>query len=186
MTPQTVLKDSEEKMKRALAAVTRALGEMRGGRATPAMVEHVTVECYGSSMPLKQLAAITAPEPKLLVIQPWDAKVVQDIDRAIQKAGLGFTPVVDGKVVRLPVPSLTGERRDELTKLAHKMSEEGRVSVRGVRRDANESIKTFKSQKQLSEDESFKIQEQVQQLTDKYIHEINTLLSAKERTLQSV
>ena len=186
MTPiQQLYKDLEEKMKRALATVTREFAELRGGRASPAFVEHVTVEYYGAATPLKQLAAITAPEPRLLVIQPWDAKVVPDIEKAIQQAGLGITPVVDGRLTRPPIPPLTGERRTELTKLVHKVAEEGRVSIRTLRRDANETVKRFKTEKQISEDESFKSQEQVQQLTDRYIGQIDALVKSKEQELQS-
>ena len=183
---QTLFKDSEEKMKQAVTFVTREFSEIRGGRANPAMVEHLHVDYYGTATPLKQLAAITAPEPRLLVIQPWDANAASDIEKAIQKAGLGITPVVDGKVVRLPIPQLTGERREELTKIAHKMAEEGRVQVRNVRRDANESIKKLKAQKQASEDEAFKAQEQIQKLTDRYIGQIDALLKAKEQELHNV
>ena len=179
-------KDIEEQMKRAIAAVTRGLGELRGGRASPALVEHMTVDYYGASTPLKQLAAITAPEPRLLVIQPWDAKVVPEIEKAIMKAGLGITPQVDGKVVRLPIPALTGDRRDELVKLAHKLAEDGRVSIRNARRDANEATKDLKGKKQLSEDEHFKAQDQVQKLTDRYIEQVNALLKTKEQELHSV
>ena len=187
MTPiQQLYKDLEEKMKRALATVTREFAELRGGRASPAFVEHVTVEYYGAATPLKQLAAITAPEPRLLVIQPWDAKVVPDIEKAIQQAGLGITPVVDGRLIRLPIPPLTGERRTELTKLVHKVAEEGRVSIRTLRRDANETVKRFKTEKQISEDESFKSQEQVQKLTDRYVGQIDGLVKQKEQELQSV
>ena len=181
----TLYKDAEEKMKRAVATVTREFSEIRGGRATPALVEHVTVDYYGAPTPLKQLAAITAPEPTLLVIQPWDTKVVQEIEKAIQKASLGITPVVDGKLVRLPIPSLTGERRDELTKLIHKMAEEGRVNIRTIRRDANDAVKKLKIDKQISEDEAFKAQEHVQQLTDKHIAQIDALVKTKEQALHS-
>ena len=179
-------KDAEDKMKRAVATVTREFAEVRGGRATPALVEHVTVDYYGAATPLKQLAAITAPEPGLLVIQPWDAKATQEIEKAIQKASLGLTPIVDGKLVRLPIPTLTGERREELTKVIHKMAEEGRVNIRTLRRDANETAKKLKTDKSISEDESFKAQEHIQQLTDKYIEEINRLVKAKEQELHSV
>jgi len=186
MTPlQTLYKEVEEKMKRALATVTREFGELRGGRASPAFVEHVTVEYYGAATPLKQVAAITAPEPRLIVIQPWDAKVVPDIEKAIQQAGLGITPVVDGRLIRLPIPPLTGERRTELVKLVHKVAEEGRVSIRTLRRDANETVKKFKTEKQISEDESFQSQEQVQKLTDRYIGQIDALVTSKEQELQS-
>lgn len=185
MPIQTLFKDSEEKMKRAMATVTREFGELRGGRANPSLVEHVTVDYYGANTALKQLAAITAPEPRLLVIQPWDASLVPQIEKAIQKAGLGLTPQIDGKILRLPIPSLSGERRAELTKVAHKMAEEGRVHIRNVRRDANEAVKQLKTQKQASEDEAFKAQDHVQKLTDRYIGQIDALLKAKEQELQS-
>ena len=183
---QNLFKESEEKMKRAAATVTREFAELRGGRATPALVEHVTVDYYGAPTPLKQLAAITAPEPHLLVIQPWDAKVAPDIDKAIQKASLGLTPVLDGKLVRLPIPPLTGERREELTRLVHKMAEEGRVNIRTIRRDANEAIKKLKTDKQISEDDAFKGQDHIQKLTDKYIEQTNALVKTKEQELHSV
>ena len=183
---QTLNKDVEEKMKRAVATVTREFAEIRGGRATPAFVEHVTVEYYGTATPLKQLAAVTAPEPRLLVIQPWDATLAPEIEKAIQKAGLGITPIVDGKLIRLPIPPLTGERREDLTKLVHRIAEEGRVSVRTVRRDANESVKKLKTDKQISEDEAFKGQDFIQKLTDRYIEQINTLVKSKEQELQNV
>ncbi len=183
---QNLYKEGEEKMKRAVATVTREFSEIRGGRATPAFVEHVTVEYYGTATPLKQLAAVTAPEPRLLVIQPWDAKLVPDIEKAIQKAGLGISPVVDGKLIRLPIPPLTGDRRDELTKLVHKIAEESRVSIRTIRRDANEAVKKLKAEKQMSEDEAFKSQDAIQKLTDKYIEQINALVKTKEQELHTV
>lgn len=183
MLPLAFLKDLEDKMKRAVATVSREFGEIRGGRATPGLVEHVTVDYYGAATPLRQLAAITAPEPSLLVVQPWDGALAAEIEKAIQKAGLGVTPVVDGKLIRLPIPPLTGERRDELTKLIHRLAEEGRVNIRTLRRDANEAVKKLKTDKQLSEDEAFKAQDQVQKLTDRYIEQITQLVSAKEREL---
>ncbi len=185
VTSQQVFKDGEEKMKRTVVSVVRQLSELRGGRASPSLIEHVMVDYYGALTPLKQLAAITAPEPRLLVIQPWDAKAAPEIEKAIQKAGLGLTPVVDGKIVRLPIPPLTGERRVELTRVAHKLAEEGRVAVRNVRRDANEVVKKLKAEKQMSEDEAFKSQDQIQRLTDRYIEEINKVLAAKEQELSA-
>ena len=182
----TLYKDVEEKMKKAVAAVTRELSELRGGRANPAVVEHVTVDYYGAPTPLKQLAAITAPEPTMLLIQPWDSKAVQDIEKAILKAGIGMTPVVDGKLLRLPVPPLTGERRAELVKVVHKLAEEGRVSIRTLRRDANEAVKKFKADKHISEDDSFTAQDHIQKLTDKHIGQIDALVKAKEHELHSV
>ena len=182
---QNLYKDLEDKMKRTITTVTRELREIRGGRASPTLVEHVTVDYYGAPTPLKQLAAITAPEPHLLMIQPWDASAAVEIEKAIQKASLGLTPVMDGKVVRLPIPPLTGERRDELAKLVHRMAEEGRVSIRTIRRDANETAKKLKTDKQISEDDAFKAQEHIQQLTDRYIEQINALAKTKEQELHS-
>jgi len=182
---QQLYKDAEEKMKRALTTVTREFAEVRGGRATPAFVEHVTVDYYGAATPLKQVAAITAPEPRLIVIQPWDAQVTPEIEKAILKAGLGITPVVDGKLIRLPIPPLTGERRTDLIKLVHKVAEESRVNIRTLRRDANEAVKKLKADKQISEDESFKSQEQIQKLTDRYIGQIDALVKSKEQELQT-
>ena len=183
--PPTFFKDIDEKMKRAEHTVARELAEVRGGRASPAMVEPITVEYYGASTPLKQLAAITAPDPRLLVIQPWDGALVPEIERAILKAGLGMTPVVDGKLVRLPIPPLTGERREELKRVAHRVAEEGRVAIRAVRRDANEAVKKLKTDKQASEDEAFKAQEQIQKATDRYIEHLNQALAAKEQELSA-
>ena len=187
MTAQlpTLYKDLEDKMKRALGTVTREVAELRGGRATPAMLDHITVDYYGTATPIKVVATVTSPEANMLVIQPWDAKVAPDIEKAIQKAGLGITPIMDGKIIRLPIPPLTGERRQELVKLSHKLAEEGRVNVRTLRRDANEAVKKLKNDRQISEDESFKAQEAIQKLTDRYIEQINGLVKAKEQELNS-
>ncbi len=180
-----LLKDAEEKMKKAMAVVTRQLGEVRGGRASPSLVEHITVAYYGTPTPLKQLAAVTAPEPRLLVVQPWDASLVQEIEKAILQSGLGISPAIDGKMLRLPIPALTTERRADLTKLVHKMAEEGRVAVRTVRRDTNETLKQLKGEKKITEDDVFDSQADVQKLTDKYIAQIDALLKAKEHELTS-
>ena len=183
---QTVFKDVEDKMKHAIANVTREFAAVRGGRATPALVDHITVDYYGAPTPIKAVAAVTSPEVNMLVIQPWDAKLVPEIEKAIQKASVGITPVVDGKLIRLPIPPLTGERREELTKVVHKMAEEGRVSIRTLRRDANETVKKLKTDKQISDDDAFKGQDHIQKLTDKYIEQITTLVKAKEQELHSV
>ena len=183
---QALFKDTEEKMKKSLASLTREFSSIRGGRATPELVEHVTVEYYGTATPLKAVAAITAPEPNLLVIQPWDTKMVAEIEKGILKASIGINPVVEGKIVRLPIPPLTGERREELIKVIHKMAEEGRVNIRTIRRDANEAVKKLKTDKQVSEDESFKGMDQIQKLTDKYIANVDSLVKSKEQELHSV
>ncbi len=186
VTLPSVLHEAEEKMKKALASMEREFATVRGGRASPMMIEGVMVEYYGTPTPLKQLATITTPEPRLLLIQPWDRSVIGAIDKAILQAGLGVTPQQDGKVVRLPIPQLTQERRAELDKLIRKMAEDGRVSVRTVRRDANEALKQLKVEKTISEDDAFKAQERIQHMTDDSIHRVDALLKAKEQELQVV
>ena len=187
MTPmQTLHKDAEDKMKRAVGTITREFSEIRGGRATPAFLDHVMVDYYGAATPLIKLAVVTSPEVRMLVIQPYDANSTTDIEKAIQKAGLGLTPVVDGKLIRLPIPPLTGERREELIKLVHKLAEEGRISIRTLRRDANEMVKKLKTEKQISEDDAFKAQDHIQKLTDRYIEQINALVKTKEQELHTV
>lgn len=183
---QQLVKDSEEKMKKSLASVARQFGEVRGGRANPSLVEHLTISYYGTPTPLKQLAAITAPEPRMLMVQPWDANAVAEIEKSILQSDVGITPIRDGKLLRLPVSPLTTERRQELVKLVHKMAEEDRVTIRTLRRDANEHIKKMKSDKHISEDDAFKTQNEIQKLTDKYISEIDALLKSKEHELSSV
>ncbi len=182
---QQFIYDAEEKMKKSIASVIRQFGEVRGGRANPSLVEHLTIAYYGTPTPLKQLAAITAPDARMLVVQPWDANALPEIEKALLQSELGVTPVRDGKLLRLPVPPLTAQRRQDLTKLVHKMAEEDRVSIRTLRRDANEHIKKLKSDKQTSEDDAFKAQTAIQKLTDKYIAQIDELLKAKEQELLS-
>ena len=186
MTPLQVLyKEVEDKNKKALENVKHSFQEIRGGRATPALLDHVVVDYYGAMTPLKQLGAITAPEPRLLLVQPWDAKAVPDIDRAIQKASLGLMPQVDGKLIRVPIPPLSGERRQELVKVVHKMAEEGRVSIRNIRRDAMESMKKLKADNKATEDDVKEANQHIQKITDGYVEQINTMLKAKEEELQS-
>ena len=186
MTPvQVLLKDAEEKMKKTVAVASRQFAEVRGGRANPALVEHVMVPYYGTPTPLKQLAAVTAPEARMLVVQLWDANAMQDVEKAILQSGLGITPMVDGKVLRLPVPPLTTERRTELTKLLHKMAEEARIAIRTIRRDLLEHVKKQKADKQLTEDDVFDAQNDAQKVTDKHVGEIDALLKAKEQELAS-
>ncbi|MBI4356193.1 MAG: ribosome recycling factor [Candidatus Omnitrophica bacterium] len=183
---ETILHDAEDKMKKAAGNVSRAFNELRGGRASTSLVESVKVDYYGTPTPIKQLATLSTPEPRLLVIQPWDANLVSAVVQAIQKSDLGVTPQADGKLVRVPVPALTKERRDELDHLARKMAEDGRIAIRTVRRDANEAVKKLEKDKLASRDEAFKAQERVQKLTDQHIHSIDEHLQAKEQELLAV
>lgn len=182
---QQLHKDVDDKMKKSLATVTRELSEIRGGRASPGMLEHVTVDYYGAVTPIKALAAITAPAANMIVVQPYDTNSLNEIQKSIQKAGLGITPVVDGKLIRLPIPALTGDRRNDLIKIVHKFAEEGRVSLRTIRRDANEAIKKLKAANLATEDDVFKSEADIQKTTDRYIGQIDGLVKQKESELSS-
>ena len=186
MTLPALLHDAEEKMKKTFANVEREFASLRGGRASSAMVEGVMVDYFGTPTPLKQLATINAPEPRLLVIQPWDRSALGAIEKALLQASLGVTPQPDGKIIRLPIPQLTQERRAELGRLIRKMAEDGRVSIRTVRRDANEALKKLKADKTISEDECFKAQERIQHLTDDCIRRVDAALKTKEQELAVV
>lgn len=182
----TILHDADSHMQKTVANVQREFSELRGGRATPAMLDGVRVDYYGTSTPLKQLAAISAPEPRLLVVQPWDATAVPEIEKALQKSNVGGNPVLDGKIIRIPLSALTQERRAELDKLVRKLAEEGRVSVRNIRRDAKDAVLKAQHDKLIGEDDAFAAQEQLQQRTDKAIHEIDAMLQTKETELKTL
>ncbi|NLY88138.1 MAG: ribosome recycling factor [Firmicutes bacterium] len=181
-----VLKTSQESMEKVIAATKRDFSTIRTGRANPAILERVQVECYGSLTPLKQIAGISAPEPRLLVVQPWDKSIINDVEKAIQKADLGLNPTNDGTVIRLAIPQLTEERRKELVRMVKKEAEEKRVLVRNVRRDAKEKVKKMEKDGLISEDESRKAMDEIQKLTDKYVAEIDKLLAAKEAEIMEV
>ena len=183
---QTLLKDTEAKMQKALEVVLREFNTLRTGRATPSLVEGIRVDYFGTPTPLKQLAGITAPDPKMLLIQPWDANVVQEIEKALQKSDLGLTPVVEGKTIRVPVPPLSTERRDELIKIAHRQSEEGKVTLRNIRHIAKDSIEKLFKDKSITEDEKFKNLDLLQKLTDRYDAKVGALLAGKEAELKVV
>ncbi|MFO7311057.1 MAG: ribosome recycling factor [Bacillota bacterium] len=183
---RALLQEAEEKMKQAVQAARRDLAAIRTGRANPSLLERVEVDYYGTLLPINQLASISVPEPRLLVIQPWDKNAVKMIEKAILKSDLGLTPTTDGNVLRIQLPPLTEERRKELARLARKEAEDKRVAVRNVRRDVNDAIKKLEKDGQLSEDESRRAQAQVQELTDRYIKEIDDLLAAKEKEILEV
>jgi ribosome recycling factor len=187
MTPaKKVLADYEEKMKKVVTATKREFAAVRTGRASVSLVEGIHIDYYGAPTPLKQLANISTPDVKLILIQPWDPSSIGEIEKAIQKSNLGVMPSNDGKVVRISIPPLSEERRQELIKITKKMAEDGRVSLRTVRRDANEHLKKLEKDKLATEDESFKTQEEIQKLTDKYIKEIDQILAEKDKELMEV
>lgn len=178
-----VLGRAEASMKKAVEAAVREFAGVRTGRASAALLQGITVECYGTSSPLQQIATVAIPETRLITIQPWDQSLVPAIEKAILKSDLGITPASDGRVLRLSIPPLTEERRKELVRVVRRMSEEGRIAIRNVRRDANDRLKALEKKKEISEDEMKKTTESVQKLTDKYIKQIDTALANKEKEI---
>jgi len=181
-----IINDAEDRMKKSVEHLSKDLASLRAGRANPAMVEKLTVEYYGVNTPINQLANITVPEARLLVIQPWDKSIIADIEKSIMKSDLGITPSNDGNVIRIAIPQLTEERRKDLVKVVKKRAEEARVAVRNIRREANEMLKSSEKDKLISEDESKKGVDEVQKLTDRYIKNIDTVLQAKEKEIMEV
>lgn len=183
MAAKEILHQTEEKMKKALESMNREFSEIRTGRASPALVEGLHIDYYGTPTLLKQLASISAPDVHLIVIQPWDVTAILEIEKAIMKSNLGITPSNDGKIVRLSVPPLSKERRQELARIVHKMSEEGRVSLRTIRRDAKEAVEKLEKDKLIPEDDKFRSIDELQKLVDKYIAKIDELLKSKEKEI---
>ena len=178
-----VLDESSKKMDKAVNAYKRELTRVRTGRATPALLDGIMVDYYGSQMPINQVASISVPESRQLVIQAWDQNVLPEIEKAILKSELGLTPNNDGKVVRVSIPPLTEERRKDLVKLVNKMAEEARVAVRNVRRDHMERLKKMKKDKEISEDEMYKLQDELQKITDDHIETIDNIRADKEKEI---
>ncbi len=174
---------TEKEMRRAVEATLKGFNGVRTGRASLTLLDGLMVEAYGSSVPVNQVATLSVPETRLITVQPWDASLLPAIERAVLKSDLGVTPANDGKVVRIPIPSLTEERRKELVKVVRKIGEEGRVAVRNARRDANEWLKRKERQKEAPEDEVKKGLELIQTLTDRSIKEIDELLAKKEKEI---
>lgn len=181
-----VASEAEDKMKKALEVLRKDYSSMRAGRATPALLDKVMVDYYGVPTPINQMANVSVPEPRMLVIQPWDKSVIASIEKAIQKSDLGLTPNNDGTVIRLAIPQLTQERRNELVKSAKKKAEDTRVAVRNIRRDANDHLKTLQKEKLISEDDDKRAMEDMQKLTDKYVKEIDHVLEHKEQEIMEV
>jgi ribosome recycling factor len=182
----SVLSDANARMKKAVDHTLHEFSTIHTGKASPAMVESVMVEAYGSMMPLKGCAAITTPDPRMIQIQPWDKGVLRAIEKALQMANIGVNPVVDGSLIRLPFPELSRERRQEFVKTAQRLAEEGRVAVRHVRRDAMEAAKKLKKDGKISEDDEKRLEKDVQTATDKAIKDIDSHLAHKEKDLLTV
>ena len=178
--------DAEERMKKALEAVRRELSGIRSGKATPQLLDTVRVEAYGQHVSLKEVGQVSAPEPRLLVVQPWDKSLVKVISRAIQTSDLGLNPTDDGQVVRIPVPALTEERRKDLVKLVARLVEEGRVHMRQVRHDVNKDIRHKQDAGEVSEDDAKRLETEVQKLTDRYVGLADELLKKKTAEVMEV
>lgn len=181
-----IIKNSEEKMQKTISVLKSDLSTMKAGRANPSMLDRVQVEYYGSLCPISQVANVSAPEPRVLMITPWEKTILGDIEKAILKSDLGLNPSNDGAVIRLIIPELTEETRKTLVKNVKKTGEEAKVAIRSIRRDANDKIKNLKKSDDISEDEVKRGEENVQKVTDSYVKEIDTIIAAKEKEIMSI
>ena len=183
---ENIIPETKKLMEKAITSMNHDFASVRTGKASPGLVEGIMVEYYGTQTRMKDLAGITAPEPRLLVIQPWDQNAVKAIEKAIRASDLGISPVSDGRVIRLPIPELSEERRKDMTKLVKKRSEEARVEIRNARRDANDAIKKAQKASEITEDEMKSKTDEVQKMTDKMIEQVNKILEDKDRITQVV
>lgn len=178
--------DAKRRMEKAVESTKSELSKLRTGKASTALVDTIQVHYYGTKVLLKQVGNISTPEPRLIVIQPWDKSILSEIEKAILKSDLGLNPSNDGVAIRIPIPSLTEERRRELVKLVKKLGEEGKVAIRNVRRDANEKLKSAEKDHTISEDDLHRFQDNIQELTDEYIKAIDEILKTKETEIMEV
>jgi ribosome recycling factor len=186
MELDSVLEQMESKMMKTLEAVEHEFSSIRTGKASPALVENIMVDYYGTQTRLREIAGISTPEPRLIVIQPWDPSAVDAIEKALMKSKLGINPIKDGRILRIPIPELSEERRTGLSKVVKQMAEEGRVAIRNVRREANESVKKLQKDGKITEDDMRRSEKEVQEKTDEYIKEIDTLLHHKEKDIMEI
>ncbi len=183
--PESIKKNASERMNKAIQTLGRELATLRAGRATPSLLDRIQVDYYGALTPLNQLANINTPDPRTLLIQPWDKSSVEAIEKAIMKSDLGLTPASDGNIIRISVPALTEERRTELVKMTKKMAEETKVAIRNVRRDANDDIRK-REKTDISEDDSRRYQEEIQKMTDQFTAEVDKIIAGKEKEIMEV
>ncbi len=179
-------KKTIERMESAIDALKKEFGSVRTGRASLALLDGITVDYYGNPTPLQQVASLSVPESRQIVIQPWEQRVIAEIEKAIMKSDLGLTPTNDGKVIRINIPSLTEERRIQLVKVVRKRAEEARVAVRNIRRDSNEELKKLEKEQHLSEDDAKKFHAEIQKLTDSYVTKVDEVLKHKENEIMEV
>ena len=181
-----ILSDTRHSMEKAIKSLTHEFSSIRTGRASLALLDNIKVEYYGSIVPLNQVASLGVPEPRLLTITPWESRLIPVIEKAILASGLGLTPSNDGKIIRLPIPQLTEERRKELVRLVRKHAEENRIAIRNIRRDAVDLLKDAEREGEISEDENERAKEELQKITDRYIEQVNEVLKAKETEIMTV
>jgi ribosome recycling factor len=181
-----IYEDAQDRMQKALDSLANDFKRLRTGRASISLVDGLRLEYYGASSPLNQLATLTIPEPRTIMIQPWDTSIIGEVEKAILKSELGLTPMNDGKVIRINVPPLTAERRRDLVKVIKKKAEESKVAVRNIRRDVNEMIKDLKNEKEISEDEQFRAQDETQRITDEFIKKVDALYGIKEKEILEI
>jgi ribosome recycling factor len=186
MSPEEILFETEAAMEKAVDYMTHEFSGVRTGKASPALVENIDVEAYGAQMKLKQLAVISAPEPRMLVIQPFDAQTTKDIERAIKESKIGINPATEGKVIRLPMPELSEERRRDLVKTIKQMAEEARVRIRSHRRDGIDEVKKAQKEGEITEDDQRSLEKEVQELTDKFVKKIDEAVTGKEAEIMKV
>ncbi len=181
-----IFEDLKERMGKSIDSLKREYSRLRTGRASVSLLDGIRVSYYDTPTPLNQMASLAIPEPRLIVIQPWDKTAIGDIEKAILKSELGLTPMNDGKVIRIAIPPLTEERRKELVKVARKMSEDNKVAIRNIRRDANDMLKDLKTEKEITEDDLYRSQDEVQKITDDFISQVDELCAAKEKEILEI
>jgi ribosome recycling factor len=186
LTPESVLSDVDRKMNRVIDALRRELNTLRTGRATPALLENITIEYYGVPTPLKQIASISAPDARAILVQPWDKQSLREIEKSLMKSEMGFNPSNDGNIITVPIPPLTQERRQELVRLLKRKIEEGKVSIRNVRRDGLETLRKMERDKLISQDQNRRSQERLQKATDAHIKTIDEVAVTKEAEIMQV
>jgi ribosome recycling factor len=183
---EEIFEDLNERMGKSIETLKREYSRLRTGRASISLLDGIRVSYYDTPTPLNQMASLAVPEPRLIVIQPWDKTAIGDIEKAILKSELGLTPMNDGKVIRIAIPSLTEERRKELVKVARKMAEDNKVAIRNIRRDANDMLKDLKTEKEITEDDLYRSQDEVQKITDDFISQVDELCTVKEKEILEI
>lgn len=186
LTPAEILAETERKMDNTVAALKRELGIIRTGRATPALIENVSVDYYGVATPLNQIASISAPDARVIMVQPWDKQALREIEKSLMKSEMGFNPSNDGNTITVPIPPLTQERRQELVRLLKRKLEDGKVSIRNVRRDGVETLRRLERDKAISQDENHRSQDQLQKATDAHVKTVDEVGSSKETEIMQV